>query len=84
MTETLAVLAGILGIILWWLKSRHKESPKVRYAKRIISRARSNVSKMRWSLQNRDLGDLEDAINRQESDLDALRSLHEKSDQADK
>ena len=79
-TGILGLLGGLLGLLLWWLKSRDRDSPKVRRAKKTISKARANVRKIRHDLQTRDMEALEADLDRQERDLDVLRSLHKDRD----
>lgn len=85
MAELFAAIAAVVGLLLWWLKKRGGtgDSPKIKHAKRIISRSRANIRKIRWHLQNRDLDELEKDMDAQERDMDALRSLYEKSNSSD-
>jgi len=83
-TEFLAVLAAALGVLLWWLRSRgQNDSPKIRYAKRVVDRAHGRVAEARWQLQTRRLEDLEKLLDRQQRDMESLRSvLNQKSNKA--
>lgn len=78
MTEVLAIISALLGLILYIIKGKRGESPELKYARRVVSRADKNIQKARRALRERDISDLKEILDRQQRDIDALRGVLEK------
>jgi len=83
MNELFAIIASILGLILYWVKGKKGESKELKYARKVVSRTQGNVERARRALQGRKMDELEKILDRQESDIAALRGVLDKGNSPD-
>ena len=75
MNELFAIIASILGILLWVLKSRDDSKRQLKEIKKIISRAQSRTHKARKNIEDGHYADLEKMLDEQSVELNALRGM---------